>query len=55
MIGMTDAKKSSIIFLGIKPISSIMITFPLLPRAPDDDVENAFIDDMFENVISDLL
>ena len=29
--------------------------FPDEPRAPDDDVENAFIDDMFENVISDLL
>ena len=41
MTGITDAKKSSIKFLGINAISSIMITFPDVPRAPEDDVENA--------------
>lgn len=52
LIGMLSFKNlNSLIWIFVFPVTQ----FPDEPRAPDDDVENAFIDDMFENNISDLL
>ena len=47
-------KNSSTTFLGTNPSSSHTNTLALAPRAPDDDVENARIDEPFENLIPPL-
>jgi len=53
--GITDAKNSSIIFVGMNAISSIITQFPEKPLLDDEPVANPFIVEPFENDISVLL
>ena len=54
-IGIVEAQKSLIIFLGINAISSIINVLHEEPRLADEDVEQARIEEPFANSIAPLL